>query len=308
MCSSLLHALRRQSSDDIGVSNLDVALRVARIIPHGQQFYTAFLGEQGIGKSSLINIIFNRDLVNVSTSSSTCTAYPTIITHKVGASDDTTESDVRGQYLNEEEIRDCVEEQGRRYRAAFSRKVREQTDEVGDTPFDVGAEEDVSDDEDDQDATPHVSSNNIVLHRRTIRPSDLRGAKTARSFFEIIFGTANDEEREIALDEDLEYTDLEDESFIDACVKAAKQRLEETSGPDGFSQLDVISYEDMGEFQEVTIEVWPLVKSVHIATGHLLLMNNVCILDLPSRTSDAVYADALTTVQVTETITMSVQH
>lgn len=307
MCSSLLHALRRRSSDDIEVSNLDVALRVASIIPHGQQFYTAFLGEQGIGKSSLINAIFNRDLVNVSPSSSACTAYPTIITHKVGASDDTTESDVRVQYLNEEEIRDCVEEQGRRYRAAFSRKVREQTDEVGDTPFDVGAE-DVSDDEDDQDATPHVSSNNIVPHRRTIRPSDLRGAKTARSFFEIIFGTANDEEREIALDEDLEYTDLEDESFIDACVKAAKQRLEETSGPDGFSQLDVISDEDMGEFQEVTIEVWPLVKSVHIATGHILLRNNVCILDLPGRTSDAVYADALTTVQVTETITISVQH
>jgi predicted GTPase len=65
---------------DPKLENLKTALQSATVIFCGQSFYVAFLGEQGIGKSSIINAIFDRELVNVPSLSSTCTAYSTTIT------------------------------------------------------------------------------------------------------------------------------------------------------------------------------------------------------------------------------------
>lgn len=88
MCAPVLQAVRNRPADDAEVGSLDTALRVANVIPRSDQFIVAFLGEQGIGKSSLVCSVLNRDIVNVSASSSACTAYPTLITHKAGASDE----------------------------------------------------------------------------------------------------------------------------------------------------------------------------------------------------------------------------
>ncbi|KAF3052345.1 hypothetical protein E8E11_010374 [Didymella keratinophila] len=219
MCDLLLGAVRNHSATDTEVKNLNTALETADIVLRGQQFFAAFLGEQGIGKSSIINAIFSRDLVNVSASSSAYTAYPTIITYRAGARDDSKESDVRVEYLSDAEVRECAHEQARRYRDAFPRMPRSEPDTpltaAEDLSFEVGLEDELSEDEDDEDPAPPVS-NVDAPRRRIVRPSVLRGAKTAKSFFNIIFATNVSEDRAAALQHSLDHDDIEDIGFADA--------------------------------------------------------------------------------------------
>lgn len=283
MCAPLLEKIQSHSHNDAEVSNLTSTLQTASVIPQGQRFYVAFLGEQGTGKSSLSNSVFNRDLVPVSSSSSACTAYATIITHKPGADDVLRTCDVRTEYLTDAEIRECSEEQVRRYRDAYTRKTRPDTqtgisDEL-DFSFEVGIDNEKSDDEDDQIPTPSSIST------RSISPAVLRGGRTARSFLETIFGTEDSGMRQSALYEELDYADIQRPGFIDMCVEQARERVRQARGPDGFSATDMLDDEQLGDYHEVTAKIWPLVKSVHIATGHVLLRNNVCIMDLPGNAS-----------------------
>ncbi|KAH6629557.1 hypothetical protein C7974DRAFT_454348 [Boeremia exigua] len=284
LCLPLLRAVRKHSSNDVEVSNLNATVQTANIIPRGQQFYVAFLGEQGTGKSSLINSILDRDIVFVSPSSSACTAYPTFITHKVGASDDTKESDIRVQYFSEEEIRECSQEQARRYREAFPCKHRDAPDHDVQALLEIGMEEDLSDGEDDE--VPISTSTADDPCRKSIRPSILRGAKTAMSFFNIIFQTEHNKEQESFLQDQLDYMDIEDGVFADLCVVRARSQLSERNLGGGFAVSDTIKDEILPEFQEIIDKVWPLIKSVRIETGHVLLRNNVCLLDLPGYGDD----------------------
>ncbi|KAJ4317470.1 hypothetical protein N0V94_004929 [Neodidymelliopsis sp. IMI 364377] len=306
MCSQLLYALRNRQSSDSEISSLHDALKIADIVPRGKEFYAAFLGEQGIGKSSLINAVFNRDLVNVSSSSSACTTFPTIITYKTGASDDAQESDVYIEYLNDEDIRDCAEEQARRYRDAFPRKcpVHEVADVDDDSSREASfsdsepeeedeedtkeEEEDFDSDEEADEVTLCTPTNNSTSEKRKkkVSRSVLRGARTARLFFEIIFNTERDETNRRTLEDALEKLDIEDGSFAALCVEHANQRLSEIHAHNGVLQHDAISDEDLTAVRTSAESVWPLVRSVRLATGHVLLRNNVCILDLPGYGDD----------------------
>jgi hypothetical protein len=303
MCSQLLYALRNRQHSDSEISSLHDALKIADIVPRGKEFYAAFLGEQGIGKSSLINAVFNRDLVNVSSSSSACTTFPTIITYKTGASDDSQENDVYIEYLNDEDIRDCAEEQARRYRDAFPRKFP--VHEVAEVNDDSSREASLSDpepeeedeeetkeekeefdsDEEADEVTLCTLTNNSTSEKRQkkVSRSILRGARTAKLFFEIIFDTERDEANKRTLEDALEKLDIEDGSFAALCVEHAKQRLSEIHAHNGVLQHDAISDEDLTAIRTSAESVWPLVRSVRLATGHVLLRNNVCILDLPGK-------------------------
>ncbi|KAF2996845.1 hypothetical protein E8E13_003719 [Curvularia kusanoi] len=285
LCAPLLQVVRAYSPNDDEISSLSTALKTANVVPRGQKFYAAFLGEQGIGKSSIINAVLSRNLVNVSASSSACTAYPTIITYKDGAGNDTDESDVRVEYLVDDEIRDCALEQARRYRDAYPRRARQSQNEDAEEVLQVGLEDELSDDEDADDLAPSASSNDGPPIR-TIRPSVLRGAKTAKKFFEIIFETCNSEARGKALQDDLDYLDIETATFADHCVAQAHRTLSRLSVQDGFSEYLTLKDTQLSDFQEELDRVWPLVKSVHLQTGHTLLENNVGILDLPGYGDD----------------------
>lgn len=279
MCSRLLEVMRNRSPDDTEVSNLHTALRAASDTPRGRIFYAAFLGEQGIGKSSLVNAIFGRDFVRVSGSSSACTAYPTIIVYKDGAEDSTTNSDVTVEIMNDDEVRDFSREQSRRYRDVHPRQEAPPR----------GLESDVESDEEsrsESDSEPEEYEPPCPVTPRKRRrnaagDAALRAAKTARSFFELLFDTKDNEERQGALDDDLEEFDLEDERFLNLCVGAAKRRKENIEAQDGSLHYSAVSDESLATIQESADKIWPLVKSVRIATGHVLLRNNVYILDLP---------------------------
>ncbi|KAF3041864.1 hypothetical protein E8E12_001768 [Didymella heteroderae] len=211
MFSRLLEALRSRSAADAEVSNLDTTLRAASNIPRGRVVYAAYLGEQDIGKSSLVNGVFGHDLVRVSGATSACTAYATSIGYKDGAEDDTIYSDGTVEMMNDEEIRGFYREQSRHYRDANPRQgasLREQGPVVKDAD-DSGVErEDLQHLRNVRNARPSAASS-VTLH----------AAKTARSFFEPIFDTADNEDRQEALDQDLEALDLESEDFLALCVE-----------------------------------------------------------------------------------------
>jgi hypothetical protein len=272
LCTTLLNLTRIHYKGDTEIANLNAALKSAQISPRGQSFYVAFLGDRGIGKSSLINAIFNRDLVNVSSSSSACTAFSTIIAYKGGAADDAGESDVRIQYLSEEEIRNHVEEQCRRYRFAFPRNVTEAQESLIPSEEPIGPSEiGVNEDEElemDEAERQHV----------------MDSGDTARRFFDIICGTLNDSERKRWLDRALEQDDIESETFYATCIEHAEQQLNGINAVGGFTQHDAVPDEQLEDVRKEAEKLWPLVKSLHILTGHPLLKNNICVLDLPGKT------------------------
>jgi hypothetical protein len=252
----------------------------------------AFLGEQGIGKSSIINAVFDRELVNVSGSSSACTAYPTIITHKEGIMDDTT-SDIRIEFLNMQELRDSTEEQIRRYAAAFPfKKSKESTD------HEMGVEEHMSD-EDSESVNSAEDSESINLtqdlpdreprrdsgrsNRTRIPQAVLRGAKTAKAYFEIVYDTHRDESRRLQLEYWLENSDIENNDFLDDCLTMIKERLATLGAQEGHLTHINIPDRDLEATWSLAQSVYPLVKAFHLATDHVLLRNNICVLDLPGK-------------------------
>lgn len=266
-CLDLLKLTSNHSSSDTEVANLNTALQAAEAVSRGKGLYVAILGEQGIGKSSVLCSLFDRYLVDVSSSSSACTTFPTIITYKEGASDDTDQSDVHIEYMNDDEIRDCVEEQGRRYRAAYPRKHRPKLMSRAYDSARIGSFLSTESDEDDEEEEELDEE-----EKREI----LNSAKTARDFFNIIFQV-----RKIQLEDDLEYGDIESGRFSARCVQYAKQHLTSIGVSNGFTHHTATFDEDLSEVRQRAEEVWPLVKSVRIATGHRLLRNNLSFLDLP---------------------------
>lgn len=318
MCSDILQLVRKQPLHDTEVFHLQTALESANIIPRGQSFYVAFLGEQGIGKSSLVNGTLGRDLVNVSSGSSACTAVATAIIHKRGADDNTNESDFFAEYFNDDEIVESCREQRRRYCHVFPGKTSAEQinddgddisvegseegdedaangdgteeDEVNDARKDKakGEDEDENQGEENEELIPVHNSPVRHVHQKKTSTASIRAAKTARTFFDIIFATEENEEQNEYLNSLLDDADLDDEQLSTLCVQQAKQRLVEVGACNGLLQHLAVHDEDLARTRSKVERLWPLVKSVRIETGHIHLRNNVCILDLPGKAQNRV--------------------
>lgn len=265
------------------MDNLHAALKQAKSLTHGKTLCVAILGEQGIGKSSLICSLFNRDMVHVSSSSSACTAFPTVIAYKEGARDDSTENDVLIQYLSDAEIEDCVREQGRRYRYAFPRKRQSWADRIRIRALSFLDENEFSEEEDDEDEEDDEEEEEET---ETEKEQTLNSARTARDFFRIIFNTEQYLQRQQQLEHHLEFDDIEGTAFAAKCLDFAKKRLASIGAHDCLTQHNAIHDEDLAEVRREAEKLWPLVKSVRLETGHVLLRNNLCFLDLPGESLD----------------------
>jgi hypothetical protein len=282
MCDDLLQSLDNVANGHSELENLQAALRFAAVIPRGKSLHVAFLGEQGIGKSSIINAIFDRQLVNVSGLSSACTAYPTIITYKEGAKDNTT-SDIRIEFLNMQEFRDATEEQIRRYVAAFPFK-----DSNHSTSQDLKGHASDEDEDEDMMSTESLSDQEPVQvasprTRTKVSGAVLRGAKNARAYFEIIFNASYDESQRLQLEHFLENTNIESSDFLDYCLTMIESRLAELEAEEGHLSFTDIADEELPNIWNTASMIYPLVKVLHLATDHILLKNNMCVLDLPGK-------------------------
>lgn len=273
MCSKLLRIMRRYVSVNGAIAELVDDLRSATATPAPTKFNIAVVGDQGIGKSSLINALLHRDLVDVSASSSACTAYATILRYKEGASDSTTKSDITVQFLDETEIRDFVEEQIRRYTDVYNPVI----------PDDA-----LSEDEDN--ATDDSSEYESVIHqtylksgKRKVSDALQRGADTAKTFFRIIFAVDNNVNALRDLENWLQDPDLEDGRFLNRCVDVALDHIAKIHATEGNVVYEDVSDDELQTHREFAATIWPLVRSLTISTGSILLRNGICFLDLPGK-------------------------
>lgn len=299
MCNDLGGPVVNCKIDDPEIADLLRALDRAKSVPRPKKVNIAVVGNQGVGKSSTINALLNRDLVDASASSSACTAFATIIEHKDGAADDTTVSDLKVTFLDTEEMRDFIEEHVRRYADVYTptegehKSDEEKEVEIGtiteeqETPPDMDPEDAISEadilDSDFSDASE--SAVGKKKKRKKMSKALQLGADTAEQFFRIIFNAHLNKTKEAELQEWLNTPDLEDGEFLEHCVTAATEHLAKIHADEG-GRLEYTHVEDI-DLQKVrnhATQLWPLVKAVTISTGSSLLRNGIRFMDLPGIT------------------------
>lgn len=285
MCEDLGKPVFNCGIDDPEITELIKALNRAKNIPPAKKVNIAVVGIQGAGKSSTINALLNRDLVDASASSSACTAFATIIEYKDGAADDTDLSDLKVTFLDLHEIRDFVEEQIKRYADVYTPSENEVKDEDED---ETNAEEVLT----ENDSDPEVSDSDFSdtsetpiankKKRKKVSKALQAGADTAEQFFRIIFNAHRDQIKEVELQKWLNKPDLEDGSFLKHCVQVAGEHLAQVLAEEQGS----VEYKDVKDTQlqdvrDHATKMWALVKAVTISTGSVLLRNGIRFMDLP---------------------------
>ena len=262
LCSSTLTLTADHDERDGEITNLKKRVTRAKTVRSSKWFNVAFLREQGVGKSPIINALFERQLVNASSSSSACTRFLTIISYRPGAKDNTTKSNLHIQYLNDNKIRDHIEEQARRHELAFSNISA--TSPANPYPATYIRNEIYKNSQEgrEEDANEIKKLDDADIERQ------LQDGKTAKDFFNIIWGAEDDEERKKLLEHSLNHSKIECDSFYKTCLENAKERLRMANARDGFTKYNAGPDADLEDKITEAEKLWPLVKSVQIKTGH----------------------------------------
>ena len=270
MCDQLTTPMEKYTSIDQGFQDLinaaKAAKKAAKKLPETKHCSVAVLGEQGIGKSSLINALLDRPLLDRSGSSKACTAYATILEYKPGADDHTTRSDLLAEFFTKEEIEGCIKEQINRWVEGYPGPIKD------DQPLDTEEKDDPNDENDIQ------SSSNSTSRTRS------RGAVTAKEFFQIIFDVQKNEEANAWLERTLHQTNIKEGDFIHVCCRQADDRLSQLAAQTSeLSRFRDIADRRLGQQTARIRKYWPFVKLVTIATGHILLRHGLRFFDLPGK-------------------------
>ncbi|KAJ4337685.1 hypothetical protein N0V95_008266 [Ascochyta clinopodiicola] len=288
MCEELARPVADCKTEDPEVIDLLKALRRAQKFPRPRKLKIAVVGNQGVGKSSAINALLNRYLVDASASSSACTAFATIVEYKEGAADDTNMSDLKVTFLELDEIRDFIEEHIRRYADVYvpssTDKKVESSGEENELSRDEASESDHSEDDVSDSGSSGTSDHPVRKHKKRKKVSKALqlGADTAEQFFRIIFNADCDEEKELDLHKWLNSSDIEDGQFLDHCSGLAMSHLEQIEAEEaGSVEYTDVCDVDLQRVRDHAARMWPLVKAVTISTGSVLLRNGIQLMDLP---------------------------
>ncbi|KAG9195143.1 hypothetical protein G6011_00263 [Alternaria panax] len=269
MCDGLAVPLLKYCANVEGLQELLDFAQKSKALPELKQFCVAVLGEQGVGKSSLINAIVDRDLLDNSGSSQACTALATKILHKKDARDRTRSSDMAFEFLDESEIRECIVGQIQCWT------------ELHPGP---GAEQ-YEDDEEEEDDYELEESAPVNRGPKKSAKAKRQAAATAKEFFGIIFNTQKEEFSKKWLENMLQSTDIRTGEFKETCCKQAKERLvqitKELGFEDGLARFADIHDRELAVKQNEGRKIWPFIKLVTIATGNILLRHGLCLFDLP---------------------------
>jgi hypothetical protein len=245
-------------------------------LPDMKKLNVAVLGEQGIGKSTLVNALLDRKILDKSGGSTACTAYATRIEYKKGAADGTRVSDVKIEFFSDEEIEAFIKDQINRWADCYAGPSAIQQHE------NQGSDSDESAAETQPNDRPKANG----VDKKKLQ----KAAKTAKEFFCIVFNTNNNAQNRQWLNNRLQDTDIREGDFRQRCFAQAKTRLGEIGtrlhAQNGISVNKDVSDKSLVQARNIIKEIWPFVKVVTIATGHVLLRYGICFLDLPGILSD----------------------
>ncbi|KAI4693739.1 uncharacterized protein J4E84_002314 [Alternaria hordeiaustralica] len=251
LCDKLTSAMQKYSSVDQRFQDLIDAAKIARKLPDIRHYSVAILGEQGIGKSSIINALLDRGLLDRSGSSKACTAYATVLEYKPGATDHTTLSDLLVVFFTKEEIRDSIKEQMNHWVEVYPGV------EHNGQPL-RGEDEN---DPDDNNATQ--------TPRKRLSKTMSRAITTAKEFFEIIFNVQKNKQAGVELERELYHTNIKEGNFLNDCCKRANDRFAQLATE--MSEVDLETrtahFKDvpdnrLGRKTSKIKELWPFVKEL----------------------------------------------
>ncbi|KAF2034165.1 hypothetical protein EK21DRAFT_85612 [Setomelanomma holmii] len=272
----LINSLRRFSVIDPSIRDLVIAAEKASMLPDVTNLRVAVPGEQGIGKSTLINALMHRNILGTSGFSKACTSFVTILIHKPGAADDAEFSDITIYIYDDADLAGLIDEMIRAWRELYC--GREDGPATNSEQYDP--------DSDDEYYDP-TCSNDASAKRRA--------AKTAKKFFEIIFETERNARQKEWLHEQLYCTDIENDVFRTSCRQNAAsvaEQLRENFGDDeGATLHEDVQDTNLRPLRNMVLRYWPFVKFMEIATGHALLRNGLSLYDMPGPSSVALRSE-----------------
>ncbi|KAI4630907.1 hypothetical protein J4E83_002432 [Alternaria metachromatica] len=251
LCDKLTSAMQKYSSIDQRFQDLIDAAKIARKLPDIRHYSVAVLGEQGIGKSSLVNALLDRGLLDRSGSSKACTAYATVLEYKPGATDHTTLSDLLVVFFTKEEIRDSIKEQMNHWVEVYPG--------VEDNRQPLRGEDENDPDDNNATQTP----------RKKLSKTMSRAITTAKEFFEIIFNVQKDKQAGVELERELYHTNIKEGNFLNDCCKRANDRFAQLATE--MSEVDLETrtahFKDipdtrLGRKTSKIKELWPFVKEL----------------------------------------------
>jgi len=286
MLDKIIIKLEKYAPVDAGIKALLEAAEEAKSLPDLEKCRMAVLGDQAAGKSTLITVLMGgRRLLDSSGDTKSCTAVPTAMVHKKGAADNTRESDMTIEWMNLDEVLAHIQEQIRRWtdlHPGFNH-------DLDDSP---GEEDDVQGSSDDEDelypptADEEEPTRSKSQGRKSLKLDD--AASTAKEFFEVIFNTERDRRAKQRLEDRLYNSDIRLDDFETLCVEAVQTRFRELDADlrvrDNLSHFSAVKDRDLRDKRNLVKRLWPFVKLVTIATGHILLRYGMCFYDLPGIT------------------------
>ncbi|KAF2877062.1 hypothetical protein BDV95DRAFT_614319 [Massariosphaeria phaeospora] len=236
--------------DDKELANLEKSATDMRDVPTTSTSEVAFVGQQGMGKSLLVNALKSRrDLSKTSAKGGACTAAAIIYRYKPGAGDFEDNYDAAVTFMDDECLREIISEHCRRY-GHF-----------------------------------HFSSNvdpDSYLEEE-------RAAETAKEFFHLVFNAKHDQNARIRLDALSTKPGIQSGALFNETIRMAHERIAETGADaDGviyFRGLDIKGLMERVENYMARVKghssLWPVVHNVTIFSGSVLARNRVHLIDLP---------------------------
>lgn len=111
------------------------------------------------------------------------------------------------------------------------------------------------------------------------------GARGVKEFFEILFDTSEGKESQDRLDNELQNTDIDNETFRKACHEQAAIHLHRLGNEQEKHQHQEdhadIANKNLRKVRSKAKRSWPFIKAMVILTGHMLLRYGLCLYDLP---------------------------
>lgn len=208
------------------------------------------VGQQAMGKSLLINaLLHRRHLSKTSAAGGACTATAIKYVVKPGVEDTSEIYDAAVNFMDDTELHEIISEHIRRYYHFYF----------------------------SQNVDP------------TYREEEERAARTAETFFNLLWNARNDEEAQLELRQLLNAECIDSGELFNKAVGMARCLIQE-SGADAdrkkeFRNMkaDVLMEKTQSYIaqHETLPSLWPIVSYVNIAMGSGLLSNAVSIIDLP---------------------------
>jgi energy-coupling factor transporter ATP-binding protein EcfA2 len=272
LCDELTIPLERYVGIDEAIENLKKQAEDARKLPDMKKLRVAVLGEQGVGKSTLVNALLDRKILDNSAGSTACTAYATTIEYKPGVADNTQVSDVKIEFFSEEEIDAFVKDQHNRWADCYPGPQARRRDLAQDS------DESSSDEFSSEGSTPVAATD---AEKEKLKNS----AKTAKEFFGIVFDIKGNAQNKEWLENILQKTNIREGDFRQRCILQAREQLHKTAtklkAENGFVLQPNVTDKKLGQIKNIVKKIWPFVKAVTVATGHVLLRHGICFVDLP---------------------------